>query len=361
MKNVTFKNKDYSITEFAHEFGLGIATVSRKLKAGNDIEDIVRCNRMKTTTVEYNGNRYKLSELCTEFGVSISTLMNALKAGIGIHEFMDKLKHSEKPNEFNKFEQQIKTTNEKPDPEISVLNDKEILPVMVKDPVNLAEIIAGKCKKFNTVNLIDFENLSDNHSIINELLKENSINVFFFNGCIYANDFFKLMHDQHKEVYYVVTTETSSQLVDHLMVYYSGFLAPLELGCKIKFNLVSKDSGFYKLQKYINNKNISAKGMNFVEKKDDKFILSIAKYMINNRYINHNTAIKKDEFETIFGNFFKLRNKEITDQNINNLVNKLLDLDFLEYHPETNNYSEFYSINLVNAKQELRRLKKSRA
>lgn len=359
MKNLLFKGKEYSITEFAHEFGFGIATVSRKLKEGNDIEDIVRCNRTKNSTVVYNSTRYHLSELCTEFGVSISTLMNALKAGIGIHEFMDKLKHSEQSNEFNKFEQ-VKTANEKPDPEISVLNDKEILPVMVKDPVNLAEIIAGN-KKINTVNLIDFENLSDNHSIINELLKENSINVFFFNGCIYANDFFKLMHNQHKEVYYVVTTETSSQLVDHLMVYYSGFLAPLELGNKIKFNLVSKDSGFYKLQKYINNKNISAKGMNFLEKKDDKFILSIAKYMINNRYINHNTAIKKDEFETIFGNFFKLRNKEITDQNVNNLINRLLDLDFLEFHPETNNYSEYYSINLVNAKQELRRLKKSRA
>ena len=124
---------------------------------------------MKTSTVVYNGNRYKLSEVCDEFGVNITTLMNALKAGIGIHEFMDKLKHSEPKNELNKFEQVVKTANENPDPEISILNDKEILPVMVKDPVNLAEIIAGKCKKFNTVNLIDFENLSDNHSIINEL------------------------------------------------------------------------------------------------------------------------------------------------------------------------------------------------
>ena len=147
MKNVTFKNKDYSITEFAHEFGFGIATVSRKLKAGNDIEDIVRCNRMKTSTVVYNGNRYKLSEVCDEFGVNINTLMAGLKAGIGIHEFMNKLKHSEQPeNEFNKFEQVVKTANENPDPEISIFNDKEILPVMVKDPVNLAEIIAGNKK-----------------------------------------------------------------------------------------------------------------------------------------------------------------------------------------------------------------------
>ena len=244
---------------------------------------------------------------------------------------------------------------------------KIVSPIILRNTKELVSMVKTYAERLNTeINLIDYENITGDIALIKKLVKEpNSINIFYFNACEYSNIFFKTVNNltSYNNIYYMTTMETESQLVDHLMLYYAGVLSEV---CKdylfdVHINLVSKDTHFYKVQKYISDITINAKGMNYIDNKDDKFILSISKYIINNKYINNRTAIKSNEFDSIFGNFFKIKNKKITKENMNNLINKLVDLEFLEYNPETNNYSEYYTFNLTNVKQELRRLKKSRA
>lgn len=382
---ITYKDKVYTSKEFAGEFGLSAAYINKKLHDGVEIEELLSTPRRLSSAIIYNNKKYKLSEFSEEFNIKFTTIKAALESGIGVHEFIDKMKQSEFKSDIEKpkyitIDEYIKnnTNNTGRKIEEALADDnleenntinKIYGPIMIQNTNNLVYIVKTYAEQLNTeINLIDYENINGDIALIKKLVKApNSVNIFYFNGCEYSNIFFKtinsLISSAYNNIYYMITMDVESQLVDHLMLYYAGVLSE---ACKdylfdVHINLVSKDTHFYKVQKYISDTNINTKGMNYIENKDDKFILSISKYIINNKYINNRTAIKSDEFDSIFGNFFKMRNKEITKENMNNLVNKLLDLEFLEYNPETNNYSEYYTFNLTNVKQELRRLKKSRA
>ncbi len=211
---------------------------------------------------------------------------------------------------------------------------------------------------FNKINLIDFENVSKD-KIVKDIVNDPlNLNIFFFNGCIYSNDFYKLTSNSVALNYYIISLEVEDQLIDHLLLYYLGALSNDSLLSNIKFNIVSKDTHFYKLRKYINTINIDNIGLNYISDINGKFIYSLSNYIINNNYIHNNTCLFKKEFQMIFGNFFKLRNKVINNEEIDKLINILLELEFITLNPETDNTSEYYTINLIKIKQENRRLRK---
>ena len=382
---ITYKDKEYTTKEFSGEFGISSVYINKKLHDGVEIEELLSTPRRLSSAIIYNNKKYKLSEFSEEFNIKFTTIKAALEAGIGVHEFIDKMKQSEFKSDIEKpkyipIDECIKNiannTGRKIEEALADDNleenntiNKVYAPVMIQNTNELVSMVRTYAEQLNTeINLIDYENINGDIALVKKIIKEpNSVNIFYFNGCEYSNIFFKTMNSlissAYNNIYYMITMDVESQLVDHLMLYYAGVLSE---ACKdylfnVHINLVSKDTHFYKVQKYISDTNINTKGINYVHNKDDKFILSISKYIINNKYINNRTAIKSDEFNSIFGNFFKMRNKEITKENMNNLLNKLIDLEFLEYNPETNNYSEYYTFNLTNVKQELRRLKKSRA
>lgn len=371
---ITYKDKEYTTKEFAKEFGINVNYINKGIRDNKSIDTILAVPRRSNSKVIYNNKSYKLSEFAEEFDINISTIKSALTSGIGITEFMNKMNQKSKTNKT--LSDVINAMNTIPGRENYVeryfkhneeCTCKIVSPIILRNTKELVSMVKTYTERLNTeINLIDYENITGDISLIKKLVKEpNSINIFYFNACEYSNIFFKTVNNltSYNNIYYMTTMETESQLVDHLMLYYAGVLSEV---CKdylfdVHINLVSKDTHFYKVQKYISDITINAKGMNYIDNKDDKFILSISKYIINNKYINNRTAIKSDEFDSIFGNFFKMKNKKITKENMNNLINKLVDLEFLEYNPETNNYSEYYTFNLSNVKQELRRLKKSRA
>lgn len=372
---ITYKDKEYTTKEFSGEFGINVNYINKAIHDKKDIDTVLSVPRRSNSTVIYNNKSYKLSEFAEEFDITISTIKSALTDGIGITEFMNKMNQKSKANKTlsdlindintipgreNYVESYVKHNEE-----YTCETNKIANPIILRNTNELVSMVRTYAEQLNTeINLIDYENINGDIALVKKIVKEpNSINIFYFNACEYSNIFFKTMNNLtvYNNIYYMITMETESQLVDHLMLYYAGVLSE---ACKdyifdVHINLVSKDTHFYKVQKYISE--LNTKGMNYIDNKDDKFILSISKYIINNKYINNRTAIKADEFGSIFNNFFKMRNKEVTKENMNNLVNKLVDLEFLEYNPETNNYSEYYTFNLTNVKQELRRLKKSRA
>lgn len=371
---ITYKDKEYTTKEFSGEFGINVNYINKGIHDNKSIDTILAVPRRANSKIIYNNKSYKLSEFAEEFDINISTIKSALISGVGITEFMDKMNQKSKPNKtLSDLINDINTIPGKENYAESNVQHKEkytykiFNPIMLRNTIKLVSMVKAYVEQLNTeINLIDYENITDDIALIKKLVKEpNSINIFYFNACEYSNIFFKTVNNltSYNNIYYMTTMEAESQLVDHLMLYYAGVLSEV---CKdylfdVHINLVSKDTHFYKVQKYISDITINAKGMNYIDNKDDKFILSISKYIINNKYINNRTAIKSNEFDSIFGNFFKMKNKKITKENMNNLVNKLVDLEFLEYNPETNNYSEYYTFNLTNVKQELRRLKKSRA
>lgn len=371
---ITYKNKEYTTKEFSGEFGINVNYINRGIHDNKSIDTILAIPRRSNSKVIYNNKSYKLSEFAEEFGINISTIKSALISGVGITEFMNKMNQKSKPNKtLGDLINDINTIPGKENYVESNAKHKEeytckiVNPIILRNTNELVSMVKTYTEQLNTeINLIDYENITGDIALIKKLVKEpNSINIFYFNACEYSNIFFKTVNNltSYNNIYYMTTMEAESQLVDHLMLYYAGVLSEV---CKdylfdVHINLVSKDTHFYKVQKYISDITINAKGMNYIDNKDDKFILSISKYIINNKYINNRTAIKANEFDSMFGNFFKMKNKKITKENMNNLVNKLVDLEFLEYNPETNNYSEYYTFNLTNVKQELRRLKKSRA
>lgn len=353
-----YKGTDYySIKDFCDEFGISLAMFRNKIMQFMSIDDILKIKRDPSDVVYFKNRYYSILELCHEFKLSINDVCKSLENGIGITEYMENA-HTIDIENLHVDEEKVITVN---------------TPIQITSPTELINNLRGNrvyvltgSYGLDNINLIDYENICNDDKMIQEILKEeNTINIFFFNSCIYSNKFFKTMRNINTACFYVTTSETNSQLIDHLIMYYAGAITSInpfnDDVYTTTLSIVSKDSHFYKIKKYISSPKILIKGMDYIEDKDDKFVISVAKYLINNRYINNNTAIKKDEFRIIFKNFFKLRNKQMNEDNLNNLIDRCTSLGFLTHHEETCTYSEYYSVNIVTVKQELRRLKKSRA
>lgn len=366
----TYKNKEFTIKEFSDAYCIGYSTISRKLLAGENPDDIIKSKRSRKSPVVCKNKTYdSILDFCSNFNITYREFVNKLSSGISVQEIVDELsskKDDVNLSESEKNNEEAKTTNEK---ECILESDEETDYMLIESDINYPipiynEKVLNKCieiqlrsNEFNNINLIDFENVSKDNMLKNIINDPLNINIFFFNGCIYSNEFYKLISNSNSLNYYVVTLEIESQLIDHLLLYYLGTLSQNNLFKNMNFNIISKDTHFYKLQKYIYN-NIKVIGLNYISNTSDKFIYSLSNYIINNNYIHNQTCLFKREFATVFGNFFKMKKKQMNDKELDNLINTLLELGFVKFYPETDNMSAYYTFNLVKIKQENRRLRK---
>lgn len=194
----------------------------------------------------------------------------------------------------------------------------------VNDPKELIEEISKM--NISTINLIDFENMNSSKVLSKEIInKDNTLNIFFYNACIYSNNFFKVIKHCTNINIQVHVYEHCSQLVDHLIVYYLGALYS-NFSDK-KFNIISKDIGFYGFINSLYNSNINGIGINYIEDKELRFKYSLCKYIATNKIFEHRNLISMTEFPKIFESFY---NRKISNEKTLKLINTLVHFEIAE-------------------------------
>lgn len=181
-----------------------------------------------------------------------------------------------------------------------------------------------KNNKIKYINLIDFENLVENEELIlSYTRKKDSLNIFFYNACIYSNEFFKLIKNSDNINLQVLTYSVKNQLVDHLITYYLGAITTKypNLSC----NILSRDHEFYEFIESLNNSKVKGIGLNYISDKNERFKYSLCKYIANIKLLSHRNCIKNNEFEKLFKGFVKKANKREIDR----LINQLIEFKFM--------------------------------
>lgn len=175
------------------------------------------------------------------------------------------------------------------------------------------------------INLIDYENVSDNRMLTeNHLKDENMINIFFFNACIYSNNYYSLTRTSKSVNIQVISLEAADQLIDHLIVFYLGAL--VSRFPDKKYRLYSRDNGYNPFINTIKYPNITIAGLNKSVKRGHKY--SLAKYILNHSEITESKYFGKNEFRRLFLDFYS--NKKFNSHTSAVLINELLRYDFIE-------------------------------
>ena len=378
-KIISYKGKEYNVKEFALTYGIGYSTVLAKLNKEESIDSIISASRNKRTTIKYKKKIYTIEELCKYSNIEFEYFVKKLSEGFTASEIIKEYNYNNKVDNIsdnddelnNNSSFELKTIDDNDKANNTFINNEaenicsneiqQIHKYSPNDEWDLLEKLSKiKIPFIKGINLIDYENVENCHDLLKEFLDEGNINIFFFNGNIYANSYYKLISNSKSYNFSVITLKTESQLVDHLLMYYLGLLCTVTEN-NVKINIISKDSHFYKVREEIHDNRVHNIGMTYVQDKDLRYIYSLTDYIIKNKYINDETCIFKSEVSTIFKNFFKMRNKPLTDKFINNLIDTLIENKFVEHYPETATYSEYFKFNMDNVKKENLRLKNTRA
>lgn len=180
--------------------------------------------------------------------------------------------------------------------------------------------------EFDTINLIDFENVAEYKELIMEKSNERTINIFFYNACIYSNDFFKInKYIESKSILQVLTYDVAEQLVDHMITFYLGGL--LYNYSDKEFNIISRDTGFCQFVKSLDSENVTVHGVKYSYDAEERYKFSLCKYILNNKILQNRPIITKAEFGTVFSQFYK--GKTLTDKCINDIINSALDFGII--------------------------------
>lgn len=171
----------------------------------------------------------------------------------------------------------------------------------------------------DTINLIDFENVSAKSEDIKPIInKENAVNVFFYNACNFSNHFFKEIRNIKNINLQVLTYKAAPQLIDHMIVFYLGALHNV-LPDK-KYNIITRDTGYCHFVESMNKNNINVVGVKRFKNAEDRFKYSLLKYLMNNNRLNNRNCIVKFEFPEILNGFYK--NKP-DDVEVDRIIEKL--------------------------------------
>lgn len=159
------------------------------------------------------------------------------------------------------------------------------------------------------INLIDFENVSDSDfDTLSHANRKNAINIFFYNSCIYSNDFFKFIKKSENMNLQVLTHHCGNNLVDNIILFYLSSL--ITLYPDKEYVIISEDRAFYEFVDAINRPNVTAVGrLKMLKNRTDRYKYSLFKYILNNNIIMHRNVIKVSELDAIFADFFKNGNK----------------------------------------------------
>ena len=182
-----------------------------------------------------------------------------------------------------------------------------------------------KLPNIKTINLIDFENVRKERSLLDKYInKENTLNVFFYNAMYHSNDFFSTIKGSTNINLQVQIFECADQLVDHLITYYLGAIRANFPN--MKFNIISKDSGFYGFIGSLCSANVKGIGIKYIEDKELRYKFSLCKYIMENTLFNHRDCIASHELGKLFANFY---GKFLTNEDIEDLINSLVKFDMV--------------------------------
>lgn len=178
-----------------------------------------------------------------------------------------------------------------------------------------------------TINLIDYENISDNKLLINNHINDkNIINIFFYNACIYSNNYYNLTKDSKSINFQILSKEAADQLIDHMLIFYLSVINYKFPDKKIK--IFSNDSGFYPFIKSLKSNNIKIAELRKSIKRGYKY--SLAEYILNHAEITESKYFYKSDFKKLFIDFYKDKNKRLNKNSINNLISELHRFNFID-------------------------------
>ena len=183
----------------------------------------------------------------------------------------------------------------------------------ITDPFQIIHELK-KMSNVTTINLIDFENVKKDKKLLDEHINnDNTLNIFFYNAIHHSNEFFSTIKGCTNINLQVQIFECANQLVDHLITYYLGAIRAAYPD--MKFNIISRDTGFYGFIGFLNTKNIKGVGINYIDDKELRYKFSLCKYIITNNILLHRNCIATHELKKFFNNFYPngMSNKDEVD------------------------------------------------
>ena len=177
------------------------------------------------------------------------------------------------------------------------------------------------------INLIDFENVGwDKDLLYKYINNENTLNIFFYNALHHSNEFFNVIKGSTNINLQVQTFESANQLADHLITYYLG--AVRANFPDMKFNIISRDTGFYGFISSLCTDKVKGVGINYIDDKELRFKYCLCKYIIDNNLFISRNCIAVRELEKFFSKFYNRTKMNQTD--IENLYNTIIKFDIGE-------------------------------
>lgn len=289
----------------------------------------------KGKIVKCYGKTYKsMKELARDFGIKDSDtttyikLTQLIKKGISPEDAIEKILNSITTSKNTNLED---TTNNVSNKIIAKDDEKEYIknnnPIYfnINNHLQLIEELK-KMNNVHNINIIDFENMRDDLDILKKYIdNEDTINIFFYNACIYSNKFFKIIKYTNNINLQVLTYEVENQLVDHLLVFYLGAL----MGAfpDKHFTVISKDFGFYPFVNSISRGNIDIVPGTYINDKEERYKYSLCNYIVNNNYLKIRDCVIREEFKCIFDKWYD--DRPITSNMIDDIINKLIQYQLL--------------------------------
>lgn len=257
----------------------------------------------KPKEVVYKGNTYPSGrKFCEELGLSYTTFKMRRSRGWTLDECVI-------------GRQNITNENK---------NSSTIYSTRIASSIEELYNILDNYPDITTINLIDYENVSDNKMLSeNHLKDENMINIFFFNACIYSNNYYSFIKSSKSINIQIISLEAADQLIDHLIVFYLGVL--MSRFPNKNYILYSRDNGYYPFINTLKYTNIKMAGLT-KSRRGHKY--SLAKHILNNPEITESKYFGKNEFRRLFSDFYTT--KKLNSHTIAVTINELLRYEFIE-------------------------------
>lgn len=259
--------------------------------------------KIEVDGVEYSSQR----AFCDAFKLNYDLFNNRKSRGWSIKEQLQGYRDYKSNNTIKKDEYNRKYYNN----------------IIINDVYELIESI-NLFPEIKNINLIDYENISDNRLLIdNHISDKNIINIFFYNACIYSNNYYNLSKTSKSINFQILSKEAADQLIDHMLIFYLSIINYQFPDKKIK--IFSNDSGFGPFIDSLNSDSIKIIELKKSNNRGYKY--KLAEYILNNKDITESKYFHKNEFKKLFNNFYNGRksNKNF----VNNLISELFRFNFI--------------------------------
>lgn len=205
------------------------------------------------------------------------------------------------------------------------------------------------------INLIDFENIcgdKEKLKLVDHGINDcNCVNIFFFNACIYSNQYYSTIKNSSSINVQVITMDVEDQLVDHMITYYLG--AFLALHPKNTYNIISTDHGYSAFVNNLNMQNINMIGVGeFIANKEKRYRFSLANYCVKNKYMKNGVCLTRRDLHEVLKDFIT-KNKNMDTKTYELTLDETLDnlckYKIFKLTKATDNYDEYYTVDLTTA------------